>query len=369
MPAAEPITFARSVLCHKAHRMTPGRCKKRMGKYTKELNFMLHTIGKYVAFATLGVSALSAANAQSIKGTINLPGTPEDVAVNYLTNRIYVAIPSFGGPTDTLAVIDGNTDTLIQSISIPTVGYTVAVDTVRNLVYVGGCFEDVNGLNRCEVAVVNGKQNSLAQTIPVTTSQGNGIQGLAVNQLTGTVYVSNASDNVIDVIEPGAKAVCSTISLAGESPVGVAVNPFTNQVYVALSNDLVDVIDGRKKTIVATATVGTSNANVASNWISGNVFVVNSVEGVSTVGVLNSKGGNVAAVTVGNTPFGVDVDLATNLAFVTNLIDNSVSVINGKTNTVSATLPVSGTFVAVNPATAKVYVSGQVNQLIVLNEK
>ncbi len=81
-----------------------------------------HTVGKYVLVVTLGITAFSNASANHVKGTINLPGLPADIAVNNLTNRIYVAIPSFGGPTDTLAVIDGTTDTLINSISIPTVG-------------------------------------------------------------------------------------------------------------------------------------------------------------------------------------------------------------------------------------------------------
>jgi YVTN family beta-propeller protein len=328
-----------------------------------------HALAKYATATTLALSALFAANAQSVKGTVNLSGAPEDVAVNFVTDRVYVAIPSFGGPNDTVAVIDGNSDSVIQSISIPPIGYQVAVDVVRDRVYVGGCFEDVNGISQCELGVIDGRRNKLLRTIPVTTTQGNGILGLAVNSIDGRVYVSNGSDNVVDVIDYDSACVSRSISLADETPGGIAVNPFTNQIYVAVNGDEVVVIDGRRNRITATTTVGTGNAGVAVNWLSGNVFVVNNVFGISTVAVLNRQGTLQTNVTVGNTPFGVDVDFITNLTFVTNLIDNTVSVIDGKTNTVTASLPVGGTFLAVNPSTHKVYVSGQSNQLTVLSEQ
>jgi DNA-binding beta-propeller fold protein YncE len=76
-----------------------------------------------------------------------------------------------------------------------------------------------------------------------------------------------------------------------------------------------------------------------------------------------------ANVTVGNTPYGIDVDLSTNLAFVADTQDESVAVIDGNTNTTTEYLPVTGVYVAVNPVTSKVYVTGQSNSLTVLNEK
>jgi len=314
-------------------------------------------------FVTLG-------NAQSVKGSVALSSVPEGIAANFVTNKIYVAIPSFGGPNDTLAVIDGKTDAVTSTISIPPIGYQVAVNVLTNRVYVGGCYTDASGNNHCEVAVVDGRHNKVLGVIPVTTTVGNGIQGLAVNPITDTLYVSNASDNVIDVINCQGKIIAA-ISLADQTPIGVAVNPFlgkAGRVYVALATNEVDVIDGKTNSITTTATVGASNANIAVNWATGNVFVTNDVSGPSTVGVLGGDGTVLANVNVGDTPFGVDVDLGKNLAFVTNLADGTLSVINGKTNTVSTTLPVTGTFVAANPVTEKVYVAGQDNEVIVLNE-
>jgi YVTN family beta-propeller protein len=329
---------------------------------------MLTKLAKAVAIAVLAISACAIADAQSIKGTIVLASQPQGLAVNYLSNRIYVALPSFEGTSDSLAIIDGKSDTVIDTISIPPIAYDVAVDVLTDAIYVGGSYTDANGVQQSEIAVVNGVTKKVERTIPISSTSGSGIQGIAVDPLTGTVYVANASDNVVDVIHRFGAKVHAQVSVA-ESPFGVTVNPFNNQVYVALSNGTVDVIDGHKETITTTTTVGGANAGIAVNWVTGNIFVTNNNYGPSTVGVLDGKGDVLANVSVGDTPYGVDVDLNTNLTFVANTIGGTLSVINGKTNAVTETLPVTGNFVAVNPTTSKVYITGQTNSVTVLNEQ
>ena len=158
------------------------------------------------------------------------------------------------------------------------------------------------------------------------------------------------------------------MKIAVSNGVGLGLN-VGSQYFVALATNLVDVISTKTNAITTTTTVGQVNQGVAVNWNTGNVFVTNNVFSISTTGVLNASGAVVANVTVGNTPFGVDVDPVTNLAFVTNTEDGALSTINGANNTVSSTLSASGTFVAVNPVTEKVYVSGAGAELIVVSEK
>ena len=331
---------------------------------------MLNKFVKFAAVAVLAVSAGVASEAQSVKGTIALPGLPEGVGVNFITNRVYVAIANFNNVYDSLAIIDGQTDKLIGTIKIPPIGQTVAVDVVRNLVYVAGSYFDANGVEQSKVAVVSGYTNKVTSTIPITTTAGTGLEGIAVDPFSGDVYIANASDNEIDVLSsPEKRRIKARIPVA-ESPFGVAVNPFIpgTELYVALSNGTVDVISTRTNVIENVATVGNTNDRIAVNYLTGNVFVTNNEYGPSTVGVLDSKGNVLANVAVGNTPFGVDVDLVTNLAFVTNSQDGTVSVIDGSTNTVKATLPVNGLYLAVNPFTEKVYVGGQDASLTVIRE-
>jgi DNA-binding beta-propeller fold protein YncE len=324
---------------------------------------------KTTLIAAAAIVLTAAAGAQTVKSTIALSSLPEGIAVNYGTNRIYAVLPSFGGPSDSVAVIDGKTDSVIGTISIPPIGYVAAADPLRNKIYIGGCYQDENGNNFCKVAVIDGRTNKVLEVIPITTTEGNGIQGIAVDPITGTVYVSNASDNVVNVIQCLIKTQVSSISLNGESPVGLTVNPFNNRLYVALASSMVDIVDMRQKKIVTSVTVGESNGNAAVDLVTGNVVVTNTIVGPSTLGVLKADGTVLANATVGNTPFGVDVDPLTHLAFVTNLLDQTVSVVNDKTYAVVGTLPVTGYFVGVNPLTSKVYVGGQDNSITVISEK
>ena len=331
---------------------------------------MKHVFERSLSLVILASSTFIAANAQSVQTSIPLSGVPGQAAVNLVTNKIYVAVPSNSTTPDTVEVINGKTNSAEKTITLSgNNGYAVAVDSIRNRVYVGGCYPDSNGNTLCEVSTIDGSKDSLLNTILVTNTPGFGIQGVAVNLATGSVYVSNASDDVVDVINYKSTAVNTTISLGGQSPAGLTANPFNNTLYVALATNLVDVISTKTNAITTTTTVGQVNQGVAVNWNTGNVFVTNNVFSISTTGVLNASGAVVANVTVGNTPFGVDVDPVTNLAFVTNTEDGTLSIINGANNTVSSTLSASGTFVAVNPVTEKVYVSGAGAELIVVSEK
>jgi YVTN family beta-propeller protein len=65
----------------------------------------------------------------------------------------------------------------------------------------------------------------------------------------------------------------------------------------------------------------------------------------------------VATVTVGNEPDAIAVNSATNQIYVTNHGSGTMSVISGATNTVAATVTVDSEpdAVAVNPATSQIY--------------
>jgi YVTN family beta-propeller protein len=332
---------------------------------------MLNKYVKAIAMTVLAVSSIGSANAQSVKGTIAIPGQPAQLAVDAVLNRVYVAVPNFGAlPYDYLTVIDGNTDKVIKTIQIPPVAAAVAVDPFKSLVYVGGTYQDSNGNTQSQVAVINALTEQVITTISVSTTPGDGILGMAVNALNGTLYVTNGSDNEVDVIRNF--GVRDRIEASAE-PYGVAVNPFLNDIYVALLDGNVSVISGKTNAVTATTPFGASDIGVASDIVTGKVFATNFVgfPGSGTVGVFDQAANVLATVPVGRLPFGIDVDFGTHLVFVANTQDNSVSVINGSTNAVASTLPVSARFVAVNPVTEKVYAAAANNAAIVtvINEK
>ncbi len=69
---------------------------------------------------------------------------------------------------------------------------------------------------------------------------GNG-GGVAVNP-GGNVYVTNQGSNTVSVIDPATNTVTGSPITVGASPLGVAVNPVTGEVYVTnFAGDTVSV--------------------------------------------------------------------------------------------------------------------------------
>jgi DNA-binding beta-propeller fold protein YncE len=71
-----------------------------------------------------------------------------------------------------------------------------------------------------------------------------------------------------------------------------------------------------------------------------------------------------ASITVGSAPFGVYVDYLSNLAFVANIDDGTVAVVDGKTNTKVGSVTASSNYIDVNPVTRLVYATGMLDQLV-----
>jgi YVTN family beta-propeller protein len=83
-----------------------------------------------------------------------------------------------------------------------------------------------------------------APTVTATIPIGSESDAVAVNPVTGDVYVTNFSDGTVSVISGLTGMVVATIPV-GDGPVGVAVHPPTGAVYTAHVGDhTVSVISG-----------------------------------------------------------------------------------------------------------------------------
>jgi YVTN family beta-propeller protein len=187
----------------------------------------------------------------------------------------------------------------------------------------------------------------------------NGALGVAVNNSTNQVYVTDGAHNVT-VIDASSNAITSRIRV-GPTPIGIAVDPNTGLVYVADSgSNLVSLINGAT---VANITVRAGPTDVAINPVTKLVYVTDQLANSTSV-ISETSNTVVANITSTSTcalsfPSGVGVDPNTNRVYVTNKGTNSVCVINGSTNTFLANIRVGNgpTAVAVNPATKRVYVA------------
>ena len=320
------------------------------------------------ACSLLAMAVSFAAHAQSVKSQISFPQTPLGIAVNPLTNLIYVAAPSYGGATDSIAVIDGKSDSITKQITVPRGAQFPVADFSQNRLYVVGC--DTYSTNfSCLITSINTKTNKVLCTETITTTPGDGILATAYDVSTGTLYLANGSNSRIDVVNTSSLQVIDSISTNGLEPFGLSFNPFNHRLYATYYSDQVQVFDVRTKASLAVATVGTQDYYSAVNLVTGNVFVTDNLFGPSTTAVLDQDGKLITQIPVSTGPANLDVDPFTNKTFVLSTNTPALNVIDGSTNTVSATLPnVTGSFIAVNVGSGKVYISGA-SGITVVSEK
>jgi YVTN family beta-propeller protein len=289
--------------------------------------------------------------AQTLVTDIPVSGYPYGVAVNPSTNRIYASVVPPNNGTPEVAVIDGASNTVIDTISTPKGAQEMAVNLTTNRVYAAGCTS-----TQCALTVIDGNSDKVLGTIPITANQGIGIQGLAVNPVTNRIYLSDATDAKVDVIDGNTNKIVNSISLGGGQPLGLAVDFGTNQIAIALNGPYLYIASGVTDKVVGRVTIGQFAANVAVNSFTSQAYVTNETFAPSTIAVVNLKNGQVEAnISVGNNPFGVCVDLYTNLVFVTNTQDSTVAVVNGNSRTKIGSVSANSFLIDVNPATRMVY--------------
>src|ERR1022692_270134 len=315
----------------------------------------------YVVAAIAGLPA----HAQNTITTVTAGNTPGAIAVNPMTNRIYVA-----NETDNyVTVINGATNgttTIAAGF-----GDGLAVNPVTNKIYVPNeYFENITGAPSY-MTVIDGAMNG-ANTIAV--GFGPGPDGIAVNPVTNQIYVSNF-DNKVTVID-GATNETTTVE-TGTSPGPIAVNSVTNKIYVANYNsNNVTVIDGATN---ATTTVPAGNGPwaIAVNTVTNQIYVANSNTVINqeyvpntsgTVTVIDGATNATTTVPVGSYPDAIAVNSVTNKIYVGNRGSNSVTVIDGATNGADTiTVGSNPDAIAVNPVTDMIYVanSGSANVTVI----
>jgi YVTN family beta-propeller protein len=163
-----------------------------------------------------------------------------------------------------------------------------------------------------------------------TVSVGAGAKSVAVDQDTGTAYVTAETANAVTVIATDA-AVLARVDV-GTTPRGVAVDATRDRVFVANSGSgNVSVLRTSDYTHEATVTAGTTPQTVGIDEPAGKAFVLN--QGSASVTVLDALL-NGSGVAVGGQPTGVAVDSAStpHKAYVTNWASGTVSVVDEPAN-------------------------------------
>jgi YVTN family beta-propeller protein len=322
---------------------------------------LLSALAMGFLLALAGILVVTSAFGQTSTFISTAGTSPYGIAVNIVTNKVYVA--NLGG---TITVIDGATNRVLKELT-PVSGArcsAVAIDPVMNLIYVTDGGAAVSGSPGVPyVTVIDGSNDSVIANVSVGTSP----RGIAVNTVTHLIYVTNYLSNNVSVIDGSNKAsiaVAATLT-AGVNPYAVAVNSVTNFVYVGNQGDnTITVIDGSVNSPRYTLSEsGTSPAAVAVNPITNTIYLANGqsrnvavIQGATTT----TPPSVITLLTAGSDPAALAVNPITNLIYVANGGDTSTTVINGDSNTSEQLLNSTGQqsyALSLNVLTNKVYVT------------
>ncbi len=200
-----------------------------------------------------------------------------DVQVDSTTHRVYVASNSYD-PTQQsssiLAILDGKTGKTLYTTSIPitdnnTVDNSLAVDTKRQTVYMTG---DQHGLvyifNLTTAA--NGTISSTLSTLSI----GPHPTALGLNSKLGQLYVGDAANHKITVIDENSGQSVATIQVCNDPVPPIRVDETTGRVYVVCSiGQALDVINGNTNKVIASISVTPYPEGVAFNTATGRIYV------------------------------------------------------------------------------------------------
>lgn len=155
------------------------------------------------------------------------------IAVNPTTNRIYALISatSVYGPKaykNTASVIDGVTNSIIERIAVDDMPSDVAVNSITNRIY-------VSHANSNEVWVIDGATDAIVATIPVGP-EGYTHRRIAVNPQTNKIYVINSADDIVYLIDGFTNSLIAAVPV-GDAPADLDINPDTGYIYVANAKD------------------------------------------------------------------------------------------------------------------------------------
>jgi DNA-binding beta-propeller fold protein YncE len=315
------------------------------------------------AFCILAAISASSVHAQYSTTTLDIGPAPGRIAINPVTNTIYVGrnVLGSGSTSNTIVAIDGGTNA-VSTIAVGGPSSVPTVNAVTNQIYVSGSAV-VAGILDGTVTVIDGATYS-ATTVPIGPDTG--FNGCAIDPVTNKIYVNCGS--TVAEIDGATNTVTSLAVGGGDYPDGIAVNPVANKVYASSYTifdseipSFLDVIDGA--TGAATPFGGGNDGFLAVNPATNKVYVSVPSGGYGSTGkpmsVVDGTTGVATSLNVGVYAYEVVVNPVTNKVYVACIDSDTLTVIDGATNaasTITLGRGDSGYEMAVNPVTNKIFV-------------
>ena len=298
------------------------------------------------------------------------------LAVNPVTNLIYVVNSAVGDPTGTVSVIDGETSVVVATVPVGHHPRCVAVDPETNRLYVTHYFSRT-------VSVIDGATLRIVAVLPV---RGNPL-GIDIDPHLGRIYIASMADTSqggtfagVSVIDAATHDLCGLVPVGYQvpsacGPMCVRVNSCTDLVYVGGQNPpAVSVIDGGRNCVVQSFGFEGPVFDIGVNRHTHRVYIADHTTG--DLSVIDGDSHSVTATVGGfHSPTGVSVNAGADRVYVCQV--GAVSVLTGRTARTIGLIPLPGTCsiatgqlggFQVNPNTDRLYISHQQSGLVFVVE-
>jgi YVTN family beta-propeller protein len=200
----------------------------------------------------------------TVQATVTLGNTIAGVAVDPVTDMVYVTDYVLGG-TSSIFAIDGSTNTVAATIAEPagSVPFGIAANSATDTVYVA----NYDGRN---VTVIDGKTNAISAT--VSTGSTSHPYAVAVDDSTDVAWVTDWAAHTVTAIDGGTDTIAGSLTLPARQPETIAVDSATDTVYVGAREEAVYVIDGATATLSSTISVPYAVDSIAADPAAGVIY-------------------------------------------------------------------------------------------------
>jgi DNA-binding beta-propeller fold protein YncE/subtilisin-like proprotein convertase family protein len=325
------------------------------------LRFGLH-FGIILIIASVSVCAVAEGTGAQphLLTVLGLPGDPGGMAVNPANNHIYVAVTDWEG----VASIDGSNETpeYLQVGSATT--RDVAINAADNLIY-------VSRYETNDVLVIDGDSD---EAVSLHALPGGCLpRGIDFDPNAEVIYAACSGRGTavaIDTTLPPGEEVIESESW-GSAPSALAVNPVTGLVYVADQESRVAVLQRDGESFHA---VGTLHIVAWDLTVDGSRNLIYGASGSNSLWIIDGTSNAVGSIEIPSylgyppTVRAVAVNEVTNLIYVTSDQEGIFSVlyvVNGASNDVigmgDSSMAGFAESVAFNPATTRIYAASPGN--------
>jgi predicted secreted protein with PEFG-CTERM motif len=266
----------------------------------------------------------------------------DSIKVNTITNKIYAS--STASPN--ILVIDGSSDTLVQTIPAPNYPTKLVVDPHANMVFA------LPALLR-EIVVINGSTDKITGTINWTSS-GEPPHSININTDTKMVYVTAGAEGLIS-INSTSNTIKNVLSSLGSGD--MVIDPTRNIIYYSdSSNEVFKIINASTNSFINTPFVPFAFTAIIDTRTN------KTYDGLGKVVDLSTNHISFAPISVNkNASAGVGsvvINPKSDTIYLKPLNSYDISIINGTSNSMIGTIPIANAYsMDVNPNTNRLYVN------------